>query len=97
MTDRADGRAREPLGRRAFLLMAIVVGWVAAAWTLGMSAFCIGETCRDGVRVTWWAWLAIAGALMGTILVLRRRTRPAGVVLLGVPLVMGMLENFVDL
>lgn len=77
--------------------MAIGVGWVAAAWTVGMSAFCIGDACRDGDRVAWWAWLAIAAALVGTVLVLLRRTRPAGIALLAVPLVIGLLENFVDL
>ena len=73
------------------------MGWAAAVWTVGMSAFCIAETCRDGEGLAWWAWLAIVGALVGTILVLRGRTRPAGIVLLVLPLVIGLLENFVDL
>jgi hypothetical protein len=67
---------------------------VCAAWALLLSALCIGDSCPDSLRVTWWAWLAIAGALGGCGLVLRPRTRLLGRLLLTVPIVVAVAVTF---
>jgi hypothetical protein len=67
---------------------------VCATWALLLSVLCIGDSCPEGLRVTWWAWLAIAGALGGCALVLRSRTRLLGRLLLTVPIVVAVAVTF---
>lgn len=71
-----------------------IVALACAAWALLLSALCIGDTCPESLRVTWWAWLAIAGSLAGVVLVLRPRTRPLGRALLIVPIVIAVAVTF---
>ena len=70
--------------------------WAAAAWAVLLSALCIGDACSEDLRVTWWAWLAVLGALVGTALVFRRGTARLGRALLAVPIVVALAATFVD-
>ena len=46
--------------------------------------------------MTWWAWLAVLGALVGTALVFRRGTARLGRALLVVPIIVAPAATFVD-
>jgi phosphatidylglycerophosphate synthase len=84
------GAVLERVGDALLILLALA----CAAWSLLWSAFCIGDSCPQDLRVTWWAWLAIAGALGGSVLVLRTRTRGHGRLLLLVPVLIAVVVTF---
>lgn len=82
------------LTSHAFSAILVLVSLAAAAWVLLLSALCIGDSCSEDLRVRWWAWLAIASALGGSVLVFRVRTRTVGCVLLLVPIVVAVAVTF---
>ena len=66
----------------------------AAAWALLLSALCIGDSCPGDLTVRWWAWLAIAGAIAGGVLVFGASTRRLGRVILTVPVIVAIVVTF---
>ena len=88
--------ASHRLASRAVDALYILVSVAAAAWALLLSALCIGESCSEDLRVRWWAWIAIASALAGGVLVIRLRTPTLGRVLLAVPVVVAIIATLAD-
>ena len=88
------------MGGRGLRIGSAVFGalgaWAAAAWAVLLSALCIGEACSEDLRVTWWAWLAVLGALFGTALLFRKGTARLGRALLVVPIIVAVAATFVD-
>jgi hypothetical protein len=88
------------MGARGLRIASAVFGalgaWAAAAWAVLLSAVCIGDACSEDLRVTWWAWLALLGALVGTALVFRKSTARLGQVLLVMPIIVAVTATLVD-
>ena len=88
------------MGGRGLRIASAVFGalaaWVATAWAVLLSALCIGDACSEDLRVTWWAWLAVLGALVGTALVFREGTARLGRALLVMPIIVAVAATFVD-
>jgi hypothetical protein len=87
-----DGRGL----RIASDLFGALGAWAAAAWAVLLSALCIGDACSEDLRVTWWAWLAVIGALVGTALVFRKGTARVGRALLVMPIIVAVAATILD-
>jgi len=59
----------------------ILVALAATAWTVFFDVLCIGS-CTNSPQAGVWSWLTLAGTAVGTALVMRRRTRRLGRLLL---------------
>ena len=88
------------MGGRGLRIASAVFGalgaWAAAAWAVLLSALCIGEACSEDLRVTWWAWLTLLAALVGTALVFRKGTARLGQALLVIPIIVAVTATLVD-
>jgi len=82
--------------RIAWAVFGALGAWAAATWAVLLSALCVGDACSEDLRVTWWAWLALLGALVGTALVSRKGTARLGHALLAMPIIVAVTATLVD-